>query len=136
MAYAIEYRRAVAKAHEEWGSSEQVAEQFGCSESWVCKLTQTQRETGSLEAHKQTMPDRQKFLAEDDIQLRKLIAATPDMTLGELAEALTKKVSVSTVWCATKRLKLSLKKSRSTPLSRIVPTSRKHATNGTGDFGG
>ncbi|MEI8159362.1 MAG: IS630 family transposase [Burkholderiales bacterium] len=110
MVYAIEFRRAVAKAHEECGSSEQVAEQFGCSESWVRKLTQTQRETGSLEARKQKMPDHQKFLAEDDIQLRELIAATPDMTLGELAAALTTKVSVSTVWRATQRLGLPLKK--------------------------
>lgn len=135
MAYAIEFRRAVAKGHEECGSSEQVAEQFGCSESWVRKLLQTQRETGSLEARKQKMPDRTKFLSEDDIQLRELIAATPDMTLGELAEALTKKVSVSTVWRATQRLKLPLKKSRSVPPSRTVPTSRKRATNGMGGSG-
>jgi transposase len=136
MAYAIEYRRAVAKAHEECGSSAHVAEQFGCSESWVRKLVQIERETGSLEARKQEMPDLRKFLPDDDAQLRALIAATPDMTLGELAAALTKKVSVSTVWRATQRLKLPLKKSRSTPPSRIVPTSRKRAINGTGGSGG
>jgi transposase len=132
MAYAIEFRRAVARAHEACGSSAQVAEDFGCCESWVRRLVQVQRETGSLEARKQKMPDRKKFLAEDDAQLRALIAATPDMTLGELAEALTTKVNVSTVWRATQRLKLPLKKSRSTPPSRIVPTSKKPATNGTG----
>jgi transposase len=135
MVYAIEFRRAVAKAHAECGSSAQVAEKFGCSESWVRRLIQVQRETGSLEARKQKMPDRRKFLSEDEAQLRALIAATPDMTLGELAAALTKKVCVATVWRATQRLKLPLKKSPDTPPSRIVPTSRKNATNGTTDSG-
>jgi transposase len=135
MAYAIEFRRVVAKAHEECGSSAQVAEEFGCSESWVRRLVQVQRETESLEARKQKMPDRRKLLADDDAQLRQLIAATPDMTLGELAAALTTKVCASTVWRATQRLKLPLKKSRSTPPSRIVPTSKKPATSGTGDSG-
>lgn len=129
--YSIEFRRAVAKAHEECGSSREVAEQFGCSESWVRRLVQTQRQTGSLEARKQKMPDRRKFLPEDDAQLRALIAATPDMTLGELADALDTKVSVATVWRATQRLKLPLKKSRSTPPSRIDRTSKKRATGGT-----
>jgi len=135
MAYAIEFRRVVAKAHEECGSSAQVAEDFGCSESWVRRLVQVQRETDSLEARKQKMPDRRKLLADDDAQLRQLIAETPDMTLGELAAALTTKVCVSTVWRATQRLNLPLKKSRNTPPSRIVPTSRRRATNGTDNSG-
>jgi len=134
-AYSIEFRRAVARAHDECGSSWEVAEQFGCSESWVRRLMQTQRETGSLEARKQKMPDLRKFLPEDDAQLRALIAATPDMTLGELAEALDTKVSVATVWRATQRLKLPLKKSPSTPPNRIGRTSRKSGINGTDNSG-
>jgi transposase len=135
MVYSIEFRCAVAKAHEECGSSQEVAEQFGCSESWVRRLVQIQRQTGSLEPRQQKMPDRRKFLPKDDAQLRALIAATPDMTLGELAAALTNKVSVATVWRATQRLQLPLKKSPSTPPNRTGRTLRPRGADGSDDSG-
>ena len=40
MAYSMDYRRAVARAYDECGSSAEVAEQFGYSESWVRRLIQ------------------------------------------------------------------------------------------------
>jgi hypothetical protein len=40
MAYAMEFRRAVAGAYDECGSSIEVAEDLGCSESWVRRLIQ------------------------------------------------------------------------------------------------
>jgi len=110
MAYAMEFRQAVARAYDECGSSIEVAEQFDCSESWVRRLIQRRRETGSLAPRPPKLPDNNK-LDEDDLeQLRELIRQTPDMTLGELAEALDQKVSVSTVWRATQALGLPLKK--------------------------
>ena len=130
MAYAMEFRQAVARAYDECGSSIEVAEQFDCSESWVRRLIQRRRETGSLAPRPPKLPDNNK-LDEDDLeQLRELIRQTPDMTLGELAEALDQKVSVSTVWRATQALGLPLKKSPCTPPSRIARTSRKPATAG------
>ena len=39
MPYAREFRIAVANAYDECGSSIEVAEQFGCSESWVRDLS-------------------------------------------------------------------------------------------------
>src|SRR5438552_12282199 len=111
MTYSMEFRRAVAKAYDECGSSIEVAEQFGCSESWVRRMIQRRRETGSLEPRPLKLPDNNK-LDEDDLeQLAELIRQTPDMTLGELAAALTTKVSVPTVWRATQALGLVLKKS-------------------------
>src|SRR5258706_16156018 len=118
MVYSIEFRRAVFAAHEECGSSREVAEQFNCSESWVRRLVQVHRQTGSLEPRKQKMPDRRKFMPADDAQLRALIAATPDMTLGELADALANKVSVATVWRGTPLIKMKIKKKPSTPTSK------------------
>jgi len=130
MIYTMEFRRAAFKAHEEYGSSREVAELFGCSESWVRRLVQVERLTGSLEPRRQKMPDRRKLLPEDEAQLLELITRTPDMTLGELAAALEKKVSVATVWRAAERLQLPLKKSRSTPPSRTGRTSSKGAPPG------
>jgi len=130
MAYAMEFRRAVAKAYDECGSSIEVAEQFECSESWVRRLIQRRRETGSLEPRPLQLPDNHKLDADDLEQLAELIRKTPDMTLGELAAALTTKVSVPTVWRATQALGLALKKSRSSPPSRTGRTSKRHAISG------
>lgn len=118
----MDFRRAVARAFDRSGSSSEVAEQFGCSESWVRRLMQRRRESGSLEPKPRGTPNNNKLDADDEQQLRQLIARTPDMTLGELAAALDKKVSVPTVWRATQRLNLPLKKSPSTPPSRIGRT--------------
>ena len=131
MAYAMEFRQAVARAYDECGSSIEVAELFQCSESWVRRLIQRRRETGSLAPRPPKRPNNNK-LDEDDLeQLRELIRQTPDMTLAELAEALGQKVSVPTVWRATQALGLPFKKkSPCTPPSRIARTSRKPATGG------
>lgn len=122
----------MAKAYDECGSSIEVAEQFECSESWVRRLIQRRRETGSLAPRPLKLPDNRKLDAHDLEQLAELIGNTPDMTLGELAEALDKKVSIPTVWRATQALGLVLKKSPSSPPSRIAPTSKRRASNGSG----
>jgi transposase-like protein len=58
MTCSMDYRRAVAAAYDECGSSAEVAGQFGCSESWVRRLIQRRRETGSLEPFKHTLPGK------------------------------------------------------------------------------
>jgi transposase len=133
MVYSMEFRRAVAKAYDECGSSIEVAEQLECSESWVRRLIQRRRETGSLEPLPPKRPDNTKLDDSDLEQLRQLIEGKPDMTLGELAEALENKVSVPTVWRATMALGLPLKKRPDTPASRIVPTLKKRGRSGSGN---
>ncbi len=120
MPYSMEFRIAVANDYEETASSIETAEKFGCSESWVRRLIQRFRETGSLAPRPTCPPDTSKLDADDLEQLRALIEQTPDMTLGELADALSKKVSVPTIWRATQKLKLPLKKSRSTPANKTA----------------
>jgi transposase len=128
----MEFRRAVATAYDECGSSIEVAEQFKCSESWVRRLIQCRRESGcgSLAPRPIKLPDNHKLGAADLEQLAEMIRQTPDMTLAELAEALDPKVSVPTIWRATQALGLPLKKSPSSPPSRIVRTSPKRAARG------
>ncbi len=130
MAYSMEFRRAVARAYDECGSSDQVAEELGCSGSWVRRLIQRRGLTGSLAPLASRLPDN-RVLADADLgRLRDLIAARPDLTLAELAAELGGKASVPTVWRATRRLGLTLKKSRRTPPSRTGRTSRNAATGG------
>ena len=134
MAYAMEFRRAVAQAYDESDSSIEAAEQTGCSQSWVRRLIQRRRATGSLEPRPHFVPDNSKLDEQDLSRLAELIAHQPDMTLAELAAALleqrAKKVSVSTIWRATQRLGLPLKKSHCTPPSRTGPTSRRRGRTG------
>jgi transposase len=130
MAYSMEFRRAVARAYDECGSSAEVAEQFECSESWVRRLIQRRRETGSLESRPPQLPNNNKLTESDMERIARLIRETPDMTLAELASALDDKVSVPTVWRATKALKLTLKKSPPMRPSRTVQTSGRHEKHG------
>ena len=123
MPYPMEFRIAAAAAYDECGSSIEVAELLGCSESWVRRLIQRRDASGgSLEPLKQRRPDNRKLDDSDLERLRRLIADKPDMTLGELAEALGHKASVPTVWRATQALGLPQKKKRCTPASRTAPT--------------
>ena len=130
MAYAMEFREAVARAYDECGSSIEVAEQFNCSESWVRRLIQRRRETGSLAPRPPKLPHNNKLDEKDLKRLQELIRRTPDMTLAELAEALDDKVSVPTVWRATQALGLPLKKSPCMPPSRTARTLSKRGTHG------
>ena len=122
MAFPMEFRLLVAAAYDECGSSIEAAEEYGCSESWVRRLIQRRGETGSLAPLTPRRPGTRKLDDDDLERLRGLIAGKPDMTLGELAEALGNKASVPTVWRATQALGLPLKKKPSTPPSRTGRT--------------
>jgi transposase len=127
MAYSMDFRKAVARAYDECGSSSEVAETFGCSASWVRRLVQRRRLTDSLAPLPQRRPDARVIREAEDEQLRALIRETPDLTLAELAAALVPaegrgRPSVPTVWRATRRLELPLKKSPCTRPSRTGRT--------------
>ena len=124
--YSMEFRQAVAHAYDECSSSIEVAEQMGCCEAWVRRLIQNRRERGTLEPKPARTPDTSKFNDQDLLKLRSIIEKTPDLTLAELAKELEKqggkKASVPTVWRATQKLELPLKKRLSTPASRTART--------------
>jgi transposase len=118
----MQYRIAVARHYDETGSSIETAQVMGCSESWVRDLIKRRRETGSLDVLPSTRKYQSKLNPGDLEQLARLIDDKPDLTLGELAAALSNKASVPTVWRATKKLGYSLKKRPSTPRNKTDPT--------------
>ena len=123
MAYSMDYRIAVAAAYDECGSSIEVAEQFGCSESWVRRLIQQRRERGTLEPLPSARHDDQRIYDDADEQkIRELIKLKPDATLAEVAEALMKPAHPATVSRTLTRLNLPRKKSPRMPPSRIERT--------------
>ena len=123
MAYSMDFRHAVARAYDECESSAEVAQQFGCSASWVRRLMQHQRERGTLEPRGTARKDDQRTYDDaDEATIRALIKARPDATLLEVAEALGKPAHASTVSRTLDRLGLRRKKSRRMRPSRTGPT--------------
>jgi transposase len=125
MPYSMDFRRAVARAYDECGSSTDVAEQLGCSASWVRRLVQRRVAHGGVlrEPGKPARRDDQRTYDDaDERTIRELIRRRPDATLAEVAEALGKAAHPSTVSRTLDRLGLPRKKSPRTPPSRAGRT--------------
>jgi transposase len=123
MAYSMDFRIAVARAYDECGSSTEVAEEYGCSASWVRRLVQQGRERGTLEPLPSARHDDQRIYDDADEQkIRELIKIKPDATLAEVAEALNKPAHAATVSRTLARLNLPRKKSPRMLPSRIERT--------------
>jgi transposase len=111
MAYSLDYRRAVAQAYEDCGSSIEVAEQFGCCQSWVRRLIQNRRERGTLNPRSTARHDDQRRYDDaDERAIRELIKNRPDATLAEVARAIGKPVHPGTVSRTLRRMNLPRKK--------------------------
>jgi transposase len=124
MAYPMDFRERVARAHAESGSSADVAEAFGCSEAWVRRLTQRLRERGSVAPRSTARTEDQRAYDDaDEAKIRELIARQPDATLAEVAAAIGKPASLGTVCRTLARLGLVRKKSRRTRPSGTARTS-------------
>lgn len=123
MAYSMDFRQAAARSYDEGNSSIEVAEQHGCSASWVRRLIQQRRERGTIEPRSSARIDEQRTYDDaDEATIRALIKARPDATLLEVAEALGKPAHASTVSRTLGRLGLPRKKSPRTPPSRTGRT--------------
>ena len=131
MAYSMDFRCAAARAYDECGSSAEVAEQFGCSASWVRRLIQHRDTRGTLAPRSTARHDDQRAYDDADEQvIRDLIRRTPDATLAEVAAALGKAAHPGTVSRTLTRLGLPRKKSPRTPPSRAGRTCGRPGTPG------
>jgi len=104
-------------------SRKQVCQRFKVSYSWVGKLLQRRRETGSTSAkpHTGNKPSSDAERQQREATVTTLIDQQPDATLGELRERLSDEqatdLSRSTVSRAVQQVDRPLKKSRCTPTS-------------------
>ena len=98
-----------------------VAQKYSVSQSWVRRLKQRQRATGSI-APRPPSPGRPVTLAPHDARIRELVRDDPDATLAELRQRLGVKVSLSALSEYLRRIKLSFKKKSPAPPSRTGPT--------------
>jgi transposase len=109
-AYSMDLRKRVIEAREEGQTTAPLAERFKVSPSFVEKLQQRLRESGTLEAKPHGGGRQPKLSPEQDERLRALLAEKPDTTLAELRTKLGIKVHLSTRWYRLRRLGLTFKK--------------------------
>jgi transposase len=120
-AYSQDLRDRVLAAN---GSAASVAARFGVSISYVVKARQRRDRRGEVSAGVQASHTPAKLLGHDDA-LHEQVLRVPDATLAELtvwaAAELGVSVSISAMSVRLRRLKLTLKKRRSLPLSSRAP---------------
>jgi transposase len=121
-AYPQKIRELVLGAYENGDETAEIAEEFKVSPSWSRRVKQRLRECGSREAIQQKHGFDPKLGEREEKELAKFLAEKPDATLEELRKQLSKPVSISTICRTLQRMKLTLKKSRCTPASRIGQT--------------
>ena len=83
--YSMDLRKRVLRARDRGMDTESVAAKYEVSRSWVNRLVQRRRETGSIAPRKQTK-FRRRVLADQEARLTALMTAQPDATLAELRD--------------------------------------------------
>src|SRR6478752_6777625 len=97
-----------------------VAQKYSVSQSWVRRLKQRHKATGSLDPRPPS-PGRPVIPAPHENRVRELVRDDPDATLAELRKRLGVAVSIGALCNYLRRLKLSFKKRSSRRLSRTAP---------------
>lgn len=110
-------RRVILRLHQEGRTYEQIAELVGVGSATVNRILRRYRETGSLEPLVPGGGNLSPLRGKVESKLRALVAAMPDATVAEMADALQKAeklaTSRSSVQRALMRLGYSRKKSPS-----------------------
>jgi transposase len=88
----------------------EIAGLFQVSLSWIRRLVQRRRETGTIEPRQQRHGRLPKIDEAQQERLCELVQADPDATLAELRERLAVGVSVTTLWRELTKMGISLKK--------------------------
>lgn len=132
--YSLDLREKILQAHGRgMGSQRAIAEFFGVSLSFVEKLLQRVRRTGSVAAKKQGNGPKPRLNEAAQEQVRHLVEQQPDMSLAELVEQMDClagiRVSQATVCRLLQRLGLPRKKSRSMPVNGTRLEYVRHVSN-------
>ena len=111
---SLDLRLRIVRAVEQGSSIRGAARRFAVSASAAIKLMQRVRATGSV-APSRSSGHRRPRLEPHEVDLRELVAATPDITLAELQTALKRRLGIvaalSTIHNALRRIGLRHKKS-------------------------
>ena len=123
--YSMDLRTRVLEDSDAGLAAKDVAVKFRVSRSWVNRVVQRRRETGEVAPRQQKVFKKHALAGQED-RLRALVTAKPDQTLAELRDALRTAASLSSIWRALDRLKLTLKKNRAR--RRTAPSRRRRGS--------
>lgn len=118
----LRMRERIVALYEQNKPTKQIAEAMGTCRSGTRRIRQYLRERGTLEPRKSKTGYASGLTPEVEQRLRELVAAEPGVTRQTLRDRLGVTVDVRTVGRWLGKLGLVLKKSRSAPPSRTVPT--------------
>lgn len=121
-AYQQKVRDLVLEAYEQKLGTAEIAERFKVSRSWCRRVRQRLRERNLRGVIEQKHGPDPKLNEADRRRLAGLVEKAPDATLAELQEQLSLPVSISTIHRALADMRLTLKKSPSTPANRTGRT--------------
>ena len=128
-AYSDDLRQKLIEAHQQGdGSLPALAKRFHVSEGWARKVSAAFYRSGSwVRPPSGPRGPRGKFSDEIRRRLSEWIDEQPDLTLQQLQSRLRGelglKASIGRLWSVLREMGLRLKKSRSTPPSRMPPPS-------------
>ena len=121
-AIANKVRELVLDAYDEGLKTPAIAERFKVTADWARGVRRRWLKHNLRTVIEQKHGPDPLMDAARRAQLAQLVERTPDITLEELKKQLTFPVSVSTIFRALDDMKLTLKKSPSTPANRIGRT--------------
>jgi transposase len=109
--YSEDLRQRVVQACDEGTfTREEIAEQFEVSTSWIRRLLQRRRETGSISALPGGRGPDPKITEAQRKRLSELVENHPDLTLAELKRRCRLSCCISSVHNALKSMGLTYKK--------------------------
>ena len=120
--YPIELRQRVVEAVDSnVGTKKEIAKTFSVSDSWIRKLLQRRRETGSIEPLPRTQGRKPAFGDHQLQELNDFVKRYPDATLEKIREFFADRVncSIVAVHNALKRLEWRYKKKRYVRANKI-----------------
>ena len=120
--YPTELRQRVVNAVDnKTGTKKEIAKTFSVSASWIRKLLQRRRETGSIEPLPRTQGRKPAFRERQLDELNNFVKRHPDATLEEIREFFVDRVncSIVTIHNTLKGLEWCYKKNRYVPANKI-----------------
>ena len=124
-ALSIDLRVRVLKAVAAGASHREAADRFGVSAASVSRWRKREREEGAPRPLALGGDRRSRAMESQADAITAIVAANRDITLAEIKAALAARqvqTSIAGLWRFFRRHKITLKKSRRTPPSRIAPT--------------
>lgn len=131
-AFSLDLRTRVLADYQAGMCFAELGRKYSTSAEWVRQFIRRFQKTGEIAA-RPPLNRRVPFRRRHEAELRAALADNPSLTLEALRTRLGVECDLSTLWHALRALKISFKKRRWSPPSKVGPMSlRNAASSGSG----